>query len=71
MELNKRSPNQATELREELATLSEKHLNALRSAIYLGMNEEEADEYDQSRVCISELYELLEKFVDSDVRNWS
>jgi hypothetical protein len=71
MELNKRSPNQATELSEELATPSKKHLDALQSAIYLGMNMEEADEYDQSGVRISELCELLEKFVDNDVRNWS
>jgi hypothetical protein len=69
MELNKRSPNQMTELREELATLSKQHFDALPSAVYLGLNEKEADEYDQSRV--SELCELLEKFIDNDVRNWS
>ena len=39
--------------------------------MYLGMNEEEIDEYDQSRVRISELCELLEEFIDNDVRNWS
>jgi hypothetical protein len=71
MELNNLSPKQVTELRDELATLSKKYLRALQSTIYLGMNEEEIDEYDQSRLRISELYELLEKFVDNDVRNWS
>jgi hypothetical protein len=71
MELNNLSPKQVTELRDELATLSKKYFRALQSTIYLGMNEEEIDEYDQSRVRISELYELIENFVDNDVRNWS
>jgi hypothetical protein len=46
-------------------------LDALQSAIYVGMNEEEAEESDQSRVRISELCELLKQFVDNDTRNWS
>jgi hypothetical protein len=71
MELNNPSPKKVTELENELTTLSKKHLDALQSAIYVGMNEEEADEYDQSRMRINELYELLKKFVDNDVRNWS
>jgi hypothetical protein len=71
MELNSHSPEQVSEPRDELATLFEKYLDALQSAIHLSMNEEEADEYDQSHSRISELRELLEEFVDNDVRNWS
>ena len=71
MELNNLSPKKVTELENELTTLSKRHLDALQSAIYVGMNEEEAEESDQSRVRISELYELLKQFVDNDIRNWS
>jgi hypothetical protein len=48
-----------TELRDELAALSKKHVDALESAIYVGMNEEEANRYDQSGERIHELYVLL------------
>jgi hypothetical protein len=72
MELNNLSPKQMTEPRDQqLATLFEKYLDALQSAIRLSMNEEEADEYDQSHSRMGELCELLEEFVDDDVRNWS
>lgn len=71
MELNSLLPKQMTEPRDQLATLFEKYLDALQSAIRLSMNEEEADEYDQSHSRMGELCELLEEFVDDDVRNWS
>jgi hypothetical protein len=71
MELNSLSPKQMTEPSDQLATLFEKYLDALQSAIHLSMNEEEADEYDQSHSRMGELCELLEEFVDDDVRNWS
>jgi hypothetical protein len=59
MELGNLSPQLVTELKDELAALSKKHVKALHSAIYVGMNEKEADDYDQSRVRISEIHWLL------------
>jgi hypothetical protein len=56
---------------DELAALSKKRVDTLQSGIHVGVNEKEANEYDQSRVSISKLCELLEKFIDNDVRNWS
>ena len=61
MELNGLYSEQVTELKDELAALSKKHVEELQSAIYVGMNEKEGAEYDQSRVRINELYELLSK----------
>ena len=71
MELNSLSAKQVTEPRDPLATLFEKYLYALQSAILLSMNEDEANEYDQSHSRMSQLCELVEEFVDDDVRNWS
>jgi hypothetical protein len=71
MELNSLSPNQVTEPRDQLATLFEKYLDALHSAVLLSMNKNEADEYDQSHSRMGELCDLLEEFADDDVRNWS
>ena len=59
MELNNLSPEQVKKLKDELAELSKKHVDALQSAIYVGMNEEEGEEYDQGRVRMSELYAML------------
>jgi hypothetical protein len=59
MELNTLSPEQLKKLKGELAALSSKHADALKAAIFVGMNEKEADEYDQSRMRIRELHELL------------
>ena len=59
MVLNNFSPEHVKELKDELADLSNKHVDALQSAIYVGMDDKEAYEYDQSRVRISELYALL------------
>jgi hypothetical protein len=61
MELSNLSPEKVAELKGELAALSKQHADALHSAIYVGMNEKESDEYDQSRVRINELYRLLSK----------
>jgi phenylpyruvate tautomerase PptA (4-oxalocrotonate tautomerase family) len=63
MEPNNLSPEQATELKDELSALSKKHFQALERAVYISMNEEEADKYAQSGVRISELYGLLGKLV--------
>ena len=71
MELNSLSPKQMTEPKDQIATLFEKYLDALQSAIRLSMNEEEAEEYERSHSRMGELCELLEGFVDNDVRNWS
>ena len=71
MELNSLSPKQMAEPRSELATLFEKYLDALQTAIYLSMNEEEVDEYDENHSRMGELCELLQEFVDNDTRNWS
>jgi hypothetical protein len=48
-----------TELKDELVALSKKHVDALQSAIYVGMGQKEADDYDRSRVRISEIYALI------------
>jgi hypothetical protein len=48
-----------TELKDELVALSKKHVDALQSAIYVGMDQKEADDYDRSRVRISEIYALI------------
>jgi hypothetical protein len=61
MELNKTSPERLTELENELSALSKKHHDAWESAIYIGMNEEEANKYDQAGERIHELYVLLGK----------
>jgi hypothetical protein len=42
------SPQHVKRLRSEVAALSTKHVDALKAAIYLGMNRKEADEYDQA-----------------------
>jgi hypothetical protein len=63
MELSNLSPEKVAELKGELAALSKQHADALHSAIYVGMNEKESDEYDQGRVRINELYGLLSKVV--------
>ena len=59
MERNNLSPEQMTELKDALSTLSKKNFEALESAVYIRMNEEEADEYKQHSVRIGELYGLL------------
>ena len=61
MEPSNLSPEEVAKLKDELAALSKKHVDALQSAIYVGMNEKESDEYEQSRVRISELHGLLSK----------
>ena len=61
MEPNNLSPEQVTELKDELSALSKKHNEALESAVYIRMNEEEADEYDQSGVRMGKVRELLGK----------
>jgi hypothetical protein len=61
MEPNTPSSEQLKKLKGELDDLSRKHVDALKAASYVGMNQKEADEYDQSRVRISELYGLLGK----------
>ena len=61
MELNGVYSEQVTELKDELAALSKKHVEELQSAIYVGMNEQEGAEYDQSRARINELYGLLSR----------
>ena len=71
MELNNLSLKKVAELENELTTLSKRHLDALQSAIYVGMSEAEADEYDQRGVRISKLRELLKQLVDDDTGNWS
>ena len=53
--------SRVTELKDELAALSKKHVEELQSAIYVGMNEQEGAEYDQSRARINELYGLLSR----------
>jgi hypothetical protein len=60
MEPNNLSPEQVTELKDELSTLSRQHNEALESAAYIRMNEEEAHEYDQSGVRMGKVRELLE-----------
>jgi hypothetical protein len=69
MELNNLSPEQVTELKDELSALSKKHMEALESAVYIRMNEKESDDYDQSGVRISELYGLLgnSRIAESDL----
>ena len=69
MELNNLSPEQVTELKDELSALSRKHIEALQSAVYIRMNEQEADEYDQGGVRISQLYGLLgnSRIAESDL----
>lgn len=61
MELNTQYSEQVKKLKDELVDLSRKHVDALKAAIYVGMNQKEADEYDQSRVRIRELHGLLRK----------
>ena len=62
MELNDLPPKQVTALKDELSALCKRNFEALESAVYIRMNEEEGDEYDQSSVRISELYRLLGEF---------
>jgi hypothetical protein len=59
MELNKTSSDRLTELKDELSALSKKHHEAWESAIFIHMNEEEANKYDQEGERIHELYALL------------
>jgi hypothetical protein len=61
MEPNNLSPEQVTELKDELSALSKKHDEALESAVYIRMNKEEADEYDQSDLRMGKVRELLGK----------
>jgi hypothetical protein len=59
MKLNKTSPERLTELKDELFALSTEHHEAWESAIYICMNEEEANKFDQAGERIHELHVLL------------
>jgi hypothetical protein len=56
MELDKTFPERLTELKGELSALSRVHREAWESAIYIGMNEEEGNKFDQAGERIHELY---------------
>jgi len=71
MEPDSLSPQQVTELKEELAALSKRHVDALHSAIYVDMNEKESAEYDQGRLRIRELYGLLKRLAAKLRLDWS
>jgi hypothetical protein len=61
MELNRTSPERLTELKDELSALSREHHEAWESAIYITMNEEECNKFEQAGERIHELYVLLGK----------
>jgi len=46
-------------MREELDTLTEKQLDFLRTATYLGMRPEDAKEYDERRSRIAQLMQAM------------
>ena len=61
MEPNNLSPEQVTELKDELSALSKKHNEAMESAVYIRMNAAEADKYDESGERMGKVRELLGK----------
>jgi hypothetical protein len=56
------SVEEAKNLSDELTKLSKQQSLALQTTAYLKMSKEEAAEYDQRRLRISEIWALLEKF---------
>lgn len=52
-------PGQLRELAQELASLARQQSEMLQSAVYIGMSQEEAAEYDRRRARITEIFVLL------------
>jgi hypothetical protein len=57
-----KSRDEAKELSKELSILSRQQYEALQKASYLNMPQEDADEYNNRRLRIGEICELLAKF---------
>jgi hypothetical protein len=62
MVLDKLSAEQAKELAQEMATLSKQQFEALQTAAYMRMSQDEAAQYDRRRLRIGEICGLLSKF---------
>jgi len=56
------SAKEAKQLADELSELSHQESEALQAATYLGMTQEQADEYEKRAARISELCKPLGKF---------
>jgi hypothetical protein len=66
---DKLSAEQAKELAEELAMLSRLQSEALQTAAYAKMSQQEASQYDHRRMRIGEICGVLAKFKPKQFQN--